>query len=102
MKTFARILSFVALFAVVGAQAAQPAGSRKVSSVQVQGESRVSINTASAPQLASALTGVGMKKAMEIVEYRRTHGPFKSIEELMNVNGIGAATLLKNKNRLSL
>ncbi|GAB4173225.1 MAG: hypothetical protein Kow0020_08400 [Wenzhouxiangellaceae bacterium] len=60
----------------------------------------VDINTATAEQLAEALNGVGESKARAIVEYRETHGPFKHIDELINVRGIGMATVDKNRDRL--
>lgn len=62
----------------------------------------VSINSASAAELAKVLNGIGIKKAMEIVEYRRVYGPFKSVEELTKVRGIGPKTLAANKTRLTL
>ena len=56
----------------------------------------VNINNASAKELANNLNGVGPKKAMAIVEYRDTNGPFFEAEELTNVKGIGPKTLEKN------
>ena len=49
---------------------------------------KVNINAASADQL-SALPGVGAKLAARIVEYRQKSGAFKSVQELMNVKGVG-------------
>lgn len=51
---------------------------------------RVDINTASAAELAS-LPGIGDSKAQAIVEYRSAD-PFKSIEDLKKVKGIGDKT----------
>jgi len=51
----------------------------------------VDINSADADQLAS-LPMIGPVKAMAIVEYRGQHGPFKRIEDIMSVKGIGPAT----------
>jgi competence protein ComEA len=48
----------------------------------------VNINTASATNLGSPARH-GAKTAALIVEYRQKNGPFKKIEELMNVRGIG-------------
>src|SRR5438477_3436788 len=50
--------------------------------------SKVNINTATAQQL-TVLPGVGEKLAARIVEYRQKSGGFKSVAELMNVQGIG-------------
>ena len=63
---------------------------------------KVNINTASAEQIASAMTGIGDNKAKAIVEYRTSHGKFKSIASLENVDGIGAKTVEKNKDKISL
>jgi competence protein ComEA len=57
----------------------------------------VNINTADAQTIADALANIGIKKAEAIVEYRKTNGPFKTPEDLLNVKGIGAKTLEKNK-----
>ena len=48
----------------------------------------VNIHTAGADEL-KALPGIGPAKAEAIVEYRKQHGNFKSVEELKNVKGIG-------------
>ena len=45
-------------------------------------------NTAGADE-PKALPGIGRAKAEAIVEYRKQHGNFKSVEELKNVKGIG-------------
>lgn len=57
----------------------------------------ININTASATEIAAAIRGIGLKKADAIVAYRRTHGPFKTIESLTAVKGIGDKTLSRNK-----
>ena len=57
----------------------------------------ININTASATEIAGAMKGVGLKKADAIVAYRKTHGPFKTIESLTAVKGMGNKTLLRNK-----
>ncbi|MBA6412855.1 helix-hairpin-helix domain-containing protein [Parahaliea sp. F7430] len=62
----------------------------------------VNINQADAASLASALQGVGLTRAEDIIRYRETYGPFKTIEELADVKGIGPATLDKNRARITL
>ena len=57
----------------------------------------VNINTADAPTLAKELSGVGLKRAQAIVEYRQKHGAFKSADELALVKGIGPAAVAKNR-----
>ena len=62
---------------------------------------KVNINTASADELAQ-LKGVGAKYAVKIVEYREKNGPFKSPEDLMNVQGIGTKTFEANREMISI
>jgi len=61
----------------------------------------VNLNTASAAEL-EGLPGVGAKMAGRIIEYRQKNGPFKKVEELMNVQGIGEKNFLKIKNQLTV
>ncbi|HLS98232.1 MAG: helix-hairpin-helix domain-containing protein [Porticoccaceae bacterium] len=62
----------------------------------------VNINTASAAEIAEGLVGVGPAKAEAIVAWREANGPFTSKEQLLEVKGIGQATLDKNAKRISL
>jgi competence protein ComEA len=55
---------------------------------------KVNINSASAQQL-SELPGVGDKLAARIVEYRQKSGGFKTVQELMNVKGVGEKNFAK-------
>ena len=75
--------------------------STSVMSAQTQAE-KVNINTANAEQIAAALNGVGDNKAKAIVEYRTSHGKFKSIDSLQNVDGIGEKTVSSNKDKITL
>lgn len=59
--------------------------------------SPININQATAEQLAENLRGIGLKKAQAIIQYREKVGTFQSQEQLLNVKGIGASTLEKNK-----
>lgn len=62
----------------------------------------VNINKASAEEIADVMNGVGLIKAMSIVEYRTKIGSFKTLDELMGVRGIGKVTLEKNRHKLKL
>ncbi|MFN3595246.1 MAG: ComEA family DNA-binding protein [Thiobacillaceae bacterium] len=53
---------------------------------------QVDINTATQSELES-LPGIGPSKARAILDYRRQHGPFQSVDELAKVRGIGPATV---------
>lgn len=55
---------------------------------QVVATEKININTATLEELMS-LKGIGDAKAEAIIEYREAHGPFKCIDDLKNVKGIG-------------
>jgi competence protein ComEA len=57
----------------------------------------VNINTADAETISNALTGIGPKKADAIVQYRKEHGQFKTLDELGSVSGIGEKTIKANE-----
>ena len=54
----------------------------------------LNINTATVQQL-QALPGIGAVRAQAIVDYRTEHGPFRYVEQLRDVSGIGEGTLEK-------
>jgi competence protein ComEA len=61
--------------------------------------SSININRANSAQLQT-LNGIGPTKAQEIINYRKSHGGFKTVEELVNVKGIGPKTLIKMKSQV--
>ena len=62
----------------------------------------VNINKANAAAFDYYLSGIGAKKAQNIVAYRTQHKAFKTIEEIKNVKGIGEGIFKKIKSDLSL
>ncbi|RRV11937.1 MULTISPECIES: ComEA family DNA-binding protein [Stutzerimonas] len=62
----------------------------------------VNLNAADAETLSRELRGIGETKAKAIIAYREEHGPFSSVDELLEVNGIGSATLDKIRGQLSI
>ncbi len=58
----------------------------------VESGSLININTATVHGL-TRINGIGDATARAIVEYREVHGGFKSVGELVNINGIGKKTL---------
>lgn len=58
----------------------------------------VNINTADVEEISDVLPGVGKVTAERIIEYRESNGLFKSIEDLMQVKGIGEKSFDKIKN----
>ena len=61
----------------------------------------INLNTATKEELV-ALPGIGPSKAQAILDHRNTHGPFKAIEELKDVKGIGAKRYEKIKVELTV
>ena len=74
------------------------AGLLMVPVVVVAGD-KVNINTANKETL-STLNGIGPVTAERIIEYREKVGPFKSIEEITKVKGIGEKIFLKIKDSI--
>ena len=99
IRQLASLVALAALFA------AQP----QARSVQASGAPRaeakpgvlINLNTATAAELEK-LPGIGPTVAARIIEYRLKKGPFKKIEELMNVPGIGEKSFLKLKEQITV
>jgi competence protein ComEA len=92
------LAALATLFAAIPSVAAQakPQTAAKSGSTQI-----VNVNTASAADF-EALPGIGPKMAARIIEYRQKNGPFKKVEELMNVRGLGEKNFLKLKAQLTI
>jgi comEA protein len=72
--------------------------SRKESKIPTE---PVNINTAGLMEI-EALPFLGMERSKDIIEYRDKNGPFKSLDELTNISGIGPKTLDKLKPLITL
>lgn len=62
---------------------------------------KLDLNTAQSADLQT-LPGIGPAKAEAIIEYRETNGPFKAIEDLKEISGIGEKTFEKLKDLISV
>lgn len=65
------------------------------------GGKKVNLNQAGAEELMT-LTGIGKSRAEAIIQYRRESGPFRSIEEIMNVSGIKESAFEKIRNDITV
>lgn len=65
-------------------------------------DGKVNLNDADVATLQRELAGVGEAKAKAIVVYRETNGPFASVDELLEVKGIGKAILDRNRDKLEV
>ncbi|VVO67377.1 ComEA family DNA-binding protein [Pseudomonas fluorescens] len=63
---------------------------------------KINLNEADSATLQKELSGVGEAKAKAIVAYRETNGPFASVDELLEVKGIGKAILDRNRDKLEV
>ncbi|MCO6059654.1 ComEA family DNA-binding protein [Pseudomonas sp. MOB-449] len=63
---------------------------------------KLNINAADVVAIQDRLIGIGETKAKAIVQYREENGPFSSVDDLLEVKGIGVKTLDRNRDRLSV
>jgi len=115
MKGIHSVYSFVAIVLVTGLLGFSSSALSADSSIPVDSQkaqkpahaqsaavvSAVNINKADLQTLAQ-LNGVGEKKAQAIIAYRESSGGFKTVDDLLNVKGIGEKILSKNRALLSV
>ncbi len=75
--------------------------SKNTESEEIQQNQKISINNATLDELQT-ISGIGKSKAESIISYREENGSFKSIEDLLNVNGIGEALFEKIKDYITI
>ncbi|MCK4358720.1 MAG: ComEA family DNA-binding protein [Candidatus Cloacimonetes bacterium] len=95
-KTLAKLLPYLEM---IGDSTEVKAFLSEEKSIKILG--KININSASKSHLMS-LPGIGEGKANAIIEYRKTNGPFKSVEEIKNVKGIGESIYQKIKDRIMI
>ena len=92
----------LALMVVVSAAGLSPAvvsaAENPVAKVSIE---IIHLNQATAEQLQT-LPGVGPALSERIVSYRNEHGPFRSVDQLAEVNGVGQAKLAKLRSQLTV
>lgn len=77
-------------------QTERPAREEEIAPVRVL----VNINTATAEELET-VTGIGPVLAQAILDYRAEHGDFQTLDELLEVRGIGSAKLDAMRNEIT-
>jgi len=95
------LLSMFVLTALAAAQPMAQSARPKTETQAPKASVMVNLNTATATDLQE-LPGIGAKVAARIVEYRQKNGPFKKVEELMNVQGVGEKSFLKLRPQLTV
>lgn len=102
MHFAALLFSCLSAFSFNAAAVESKAQPKPVAEAQQVKSALVNLNTADAATLQSELVGIGEVKAQAIIDYRTSNGSFASVDELLEVKGIGPATLEKNRARLSV
>jgi competence protein ComEA len=95
------LLSLIAALVLVAGIPHTQAAAQKSPKADAKPAATVNLNTANATELET-LPGIGAATAARIVEYRLKNGPFKKIEELMNVQGIGEKSFLKLRSQITI
>lgn len=101
--------------AVVGSEFSSPSGQQniqalptppiattKVTTLTLKKPLKININTSTVAQIAHALQGIGIHKAKAIVAYREAYGNFTSVDDLVEVKGIGNTILTQVKDVITL
>lgn len=92
---------FIILFTVMSLSVHAVEGNDVPVAVALQDIQVIDINKADIETL-TLLKGVGEKRAKAIIAYRELHGKFGSVDDLLNVKGIGEQMLHHNKERIKL
>lgn len=87
-------------FQLMAAEEAQQPSAQPLAEQAVA--NRIDLNSADAATLKRELSGVGSVKANAIVSHRDTHGAFVSVDELLEVQGIGKSIFEQNRDKLSV
>lgn len=88
--------------AIVSAAPAAPAPPAPMVAQAAPAAGMVNLNTADAETLKRELSGIGLAKAEAIVKHRETNGEFLTVDELLEVKGIGKSLLDRNRDKLAL
>jgi competence protein ComEA len=96
MKKMTRFVATLVALGVAGLVLAGPAAAdpARSAAAKTAPAAKINLNSATADQL-TAVPGVGKTLAERIVAHRQKEGPFRSVQELMNVKGVGEKNLAK-------
>jgi competence protein ComEA len=98
----ALVLALATTFSTGPVFAANPPASAAEKMAEMAPISKINLNTADQDTLQRELSGIGSAKAAAIVEHRQSKGAFASVDELLEVQGIGKSLVDKNRDRLTI
>jgi competence protein ComEA len=101
MSIICAVIMIISVNHALGAEKAAEAQAASQPEAAVIAAEKIDINQADVSMLAT-LPGIGPKTAENIDSYRQANGPFKSLDDLLNVRGIGPAKLEKIKPLVTL
>lgn len=101
MFTVSKILLACVILVFSSVSAAEKTKGHEISNNTAQAVERIDINQADIKTL-SLLKGVGLKKAEAIIKHRDEYGMFISVDDLLNVSGIGEKIIALNKAKLTI
>jgi len=91
-KTMVLFILLIAALVITGSSptivSASEAKATESSSTQQSATTKININNATATELEK-LPGIGPKMAVQILDFREANGPFKSVEDLKQIKGVG-------------
>ena len=98
-----RMIVMVALSLVASAAGAEdkPGRGDPMKAGAAKAEGKVNINEATRAQLMK-LSGVGPGTADRIISYRQAHGPFRRVQDLEKVEGVGKGVIERNEGRIAV
>ncbi|GFH39685.1 helix-hairpin-helix domain-containing protein [Lactococcus insecticola] len=100
-KVTDEMVVYVAAQGEVGLAQANVTSPANATGTSAGASEKVNLNTADLTQLQT-LSGIGAKKAQDIIDYREQNGNFKAIEDLSQVSGFGEKTLEKLKESITV
>lgn len=100
MKKAALLVAILSSGLHVSAYAVVPTEKPNEHAQAVEVAPKINLNTANVPILIQSFKGIGKVRAQAIVHYRETNGPFKSVEDLAQVTGLGKQFVSKHLEEL--
>ncbi|MFD2641176.1 ComEA family DNA-binding protein [Pseudomonas japonica] len=99
------LAAFVVTFSLAAGAAPGKSGNAETAPLSISAEQstgKLDLNKADALTLQRELSGIGEAKSKAIVAYRESNGNFASVDELLEVEGIGKAIVDRNREKITV